>query len=206
MATVTFESIIPEILPLVPECTDLIIVRALRRASEEFLSKSLLWRVNLEEHNVILGLVDVELEVPKSDLRIVQLKSIKSGTQETDIPQIADSQTPPNPTETFCSLINFGKALRLTPIPRLASPMLLKVVLSTTPNSSGVDRDVETHIHEHLIDGALARLYAMPGMPWADSSLAAYHGAIFQAAIIEMRGRAENNNGRAVRTVSYGGV
>ena len=206
MAIVTFESIIPEILPSVPECTDLIIVRALRRASEEFLSKSLLWRINLEDHNVILGLVDVELEVPKSDLRIVQLKSIKSGTQETDIPQIADSQTPPNLSQTFCSLVDFGKTLRLTPVPTAAVTLKIRAVLSTTSKSTGVDSAVEQEIHEHLIDGSLARLYAMPGMPWADSSLAAYHGAIFQAAIIEMRGRAENNNGRAVRTVSYGGV
>jgi len=204
MATVTFESIIPEILPLVPDCTDLIIIRALRRSCEEFLTKSLVWRVDLDEHTTEIGEPIVELDIPKNDLRVTQIKSVTIATK--DITQISDDQKAPNPTETFCSLINFGKALRLTPIPRLASPMLLKVVLSTTPNSSGVDRDVETHIHEHLIDGALARLYAMPGMPWADSSLAAYHGAIFQAAIIEMRGRAENNNGRAVRTVSYGGV
>ena len=109
MAKVTFESIVPDILPSVPDCTDLIIIRAIRRASEEFLSKSLMWRVNLDDHNVTLGLADVELEVPSKDLRICQLKSASIADQ--DIPQISDGQKPPNNTKTFCSLIDFGRTL-----------------------------------------------------------------------------------------------
>ena len=204
MAKVTFASIIPEILPSVSECTELIAVRALRRASEEFLSKSLLWRVDLEDHFVIQGLIDVELEVPSSDLRIVQIKKATIGTK--DIPQIADDQTPPNTTQTFCSLVDFGKTLRLTPTPIISSTLALRAVLSTTSKSTGLDSNVEQEIHEHLIDGALARLYGMAGMPWANNALALFHGSVFQASIIEARGRAENNNGRAVRTVSYGGI
>jgi len=206
MATVTFESIIPEILPSVPECTDLIIIRAIRRAAEEFLSKSLLWRVDLEDHFIILGVPDVELEAPKSDLRIVQLKTIKIGSKLADVLQIADAATPPNTTQTFCSLVDFGRTLRLTPVPVVAETMKIRAVLSTTSKSTGLDSIVEQEIHEHLIDGALSRLYAMPGMPWANNTLAATHSAIFSAAIIEVRGLAENNNGRAVRTVSYGGI
>ena len=65
---------------------------------------------------------------------------------------------------------------------------------------------VEREIHEHLIDGALARLYTMQGMPWANNALAGFHSAVFQAAILEARGRAENNGGRAVRKIHYGGL
>ena len=204
MAKVTFESIVPDILPSVPECTDLIIIRAIRRASEEFLSKSLMWRVNLEDHFVILGLVDVELEVPSKDLRICQLKSASIANQ--DIPQISDGQKPPNSTKTYCSLIDFGRTLRLTPTPVANATLSLRAVLSTTSQSTSLDSAVAYEIHEHLIDGALARLYGMPGMPWSDNVLAGFHLAVFQNSIIEARGRAENNNGRAVRTVSYGGL
>jgi len=204
MAKVTFESIVSDILPSVPECTDLIIIRALRRASEEFLSKSLMWRVNLEDHFVILGLEDVELEAPSSDLRIVQLKSATIAGKA--IPQIADGQKPPNSTKTFCSLLDFGNTLRLTPKPAANATLSLRAVLSTTSKSTGLEANVAQEIHEHLIDGALSRLYGIPGMPWTNTPLAGFHGAVFQNAIIEARGRAENNNGRAVRTVSYGGL
>ena len=204
MAKVTFESIIPEILPSVPECTDILIIRALRRASEEFLSKSLLWRVDLEDHFVIAGLADVELETPSADLRIVQIK--KATIDGKDIPQIADAQMPENATQTFCSLVDFNNSLRLTPTPIIAATLSLRVVLSTTSKSTGLDPVVAQEIHEHLIDGALARLYVMQGMPWANNALAGFHSAVFQAAILETRGRAENNSGRAVRKVSYGGV
>tara|TARA_B110000967_G_C18742100_1_gene488264 strand:- start:179 stop:793 length:615 start_codon:yes stop_codon:yes gene_type:complete len=204
MAKVTFESIIPEILPSVPECTDLIITRAVRRAAEEFLSKSLIWRVDLEDHFVIAGLADVELETPSSDLRIVQIK--KATIDAKDIPQIADAQMPENATQTFCSLVDFNNSLRLTPTPIIAAALSLRVVLSTTSKSTGIDSVVEQEIHEHLIDGALARLYTMQGMPWANNALAGFHSAVFQAAILEARGRAENNSGRAVRKVSYGGL
>tara|TARA_R110002126_G_scaffold59338_4_gene155645 strand:+ start:4554 stop:5168 length:615 start_codon:yes stop_codon:yes gene_type:complete len=204
MAKVTFESIIPEILPSVPECTDLIITRAVRRAAEEFLSKSLIWRVDLEDHFVIAGLADVELETPSSDLRIVQIK--KATIDAKDIPQIADAQMPENATQTFCSLVDFNNSLRLTPTPIIAAALSLRVVLSTTSKSTGIDSVVEQEIHEHLIDGALARLYTMQGMPWANNALAGFHADVFTAAVLEARGRAENNSGRAVRKVSYGGL
>ena len=204
MATVKFESFVPEILPSMPECTDLIITRALRRASEEFLSKSLVWRVDLEDHIVIAGLADVELEMPAAGLRIVQLKS--ATIDKRDIPQIADGQRPPNGSRTFCSLVDFNQNLRLTPIPKLNAVLSLRAVLTTTSKSTGLESIVEQEIHEHIIDGALARLYTMQGMPWANNALAGYHSAMFEAAIVEKRGRAENNSGRAVRTITYGGL
>ena len=160
--------------------------------------------MDLDEHTTEIGEAIVELDLPKRDLRIAQIKAITIASK--DITQIGDDQKVPNSTETFCSLIDFGKNLRLTPIPTLASPMTLKVVLTTTPDSSGVDRDVETHIHEHLLDGALARLYAMPEMPWANNTLAGFHLGAFTAAIAQARGAAENNSGRAVRKIAYGGM
>jgi hypothetical protein len=204
MATVTFESLVPEILPSVPECTDLIIIRALRRASEEFLTKSLVWRADLDDHDVVVGESLVELDMPFRGTRIVQIKSATIGSK--DVPQIADDQQPPNTTQTFCSLIDFGNTIRLTPVPALDATLVLRAVISTTSNSTGIDSGVELEIHEHLLDGALSRLYGMPGMPWANNQLAAFHGAVFQAAILDSRGRAENNSGRAVRKVNYGGI
>ena len=204
MATVTFESFVPEILPSMPECTDLIITRALRRAAEEFLSRSLVWRVDLEDHVVIAGLPDVDLETPAAGLRIVQLKSVT--IDKRDIPQIADGQTPSNGSRTFCSLVDFNQTLRLTPTPKLTSFLKLRAVLSTTSKTTRLDSNVEQEIHEHIIDGALARLYTMQGMPWANNALAGYHSGLFESAIVDKRGRAENNSGRAVRTISYGGL
>jgi hypothetical protein len=204
MATTTFESLVPEILPLVPECTDLIIIRALRRAAEEFLTKSLIWRVDLDDHDVEADSALVELDLPGSDLRIVQIKSATIDSK--DIPQIADGQTPDNATQTFCSLVDFNKGLRLTPTPVIAATLSLRVVLSTSSSSTRVDSVVEQEMHEQILDGALSRLYTMQGMPWANNALAGYHAGIFQEAILEARGRAENNSGRAVRKVSYGGL
>lgn len=203
MAKVTFESMVPEILPSVPECTDLIIIRALRRATEEFLTKSMIWRADLDDHDITVGEADVELDLPSSDLRIVQLKKATIGTK--DIPQIADDQQPPNGTQTFCSLTDFGKTLRLTPTPKVSATIALRAVLSTSSKSVGLEAAVESEIHEHLLDGALARLYTMAGMPWANNTLAGFHGSVFNAAIMDARGRAENNSGRAVRKITYGG-
>lgn len=168
------------------------------------LSKSLIWRADLDDHFVIAGLADVELETPSADLRIVQIK--KATIDGKAIPQIADDQTPENTTQTFCSLVDFNNSLRLTPPPIIAAAISLRVALSTTSKSTGLDSVVEREIHEHLIDGALARLYTMQGMPWANNALAGFHSAVFQAAILEARGRAENNGGRAVRKIHYGGL
>ena len=204
MATVTFESLIPEILPLVPECTDLIIIRAIRRASEDFLTKSLVWRVDLEKHFVIAGLADVEIETPTAALRVVQLKKVSINGRA--ILQASDGEAPDGSGKTFCSLVDFNTNIRLTPVPKLTAEMSIRAVLTTTSRSTGLDSAVEQQIHEHLIDGALARLFTMNGMPWADNELAMYHAAIFNAAVQETRGRAENNSGRAVGTITYGGL
>jgi hypothetical protein len=204
MANTYFESLVPEILPLVPECTDLIIIRALRRSAEEFLTKSLIWRVDLDDHDVEAGSALVELELPGSGLRVVQIKSATIDSK--DVPQIADGQTPDNATQTFCSLVDFNRGLTLTPTPVVATTMALRVVLSTTSSSTKVDSIVEEEMHEQLLDGALSRLYTMQGMPWANNALAGYHAGLFQEALLDARGRAENNSGRAVRKISYGGL
>ena len=200
MATVTFESFVPEILPLMPECTDLLITRALRRASEEFLTKSLVWRADLDAHVTITGMAVIELDLPKNDLRVAQLKALLIDGKSVD--QASDDTTGRG---QFCSLIDFGKAVRITPTPTSTLPVVIRAVLTTTSKSTGLDSAVEQEIHEHLIDGALARLYIMPGMPWTNNALSVYHSALFESAIVEKRGRAENNSGRAVRKIAYGG-
>lgn len=200
MANTTFESMISDILPLMPECTDNLIIRSLRRASEEFLTKSLVWRVDLDPHVTVAGLAVIELDLPKSDLRVAQLKALSIDKKKVE--QASDDTTG---TGTFCTLIDFGKSVRITPTPKSTLPVVIRAVLTTTPTSTGLESSVANFIYEHLIDGALARLYAMPGTPWSDNTLAGFHLGAFNAAITQSRGAAENNSGRAVRKIAYGG-
>ena len=203
MATTTFESLVPEILPLMPDCTDMLIIRALRRASEELLTRSLIWRVDLDEHYAITGLRDLELELPKRDLRVVQLKTVK--IDDKPLRQVGDGEFTTNYSGKTCSLSDFGRALRFIPPPTQSGSVQIRVILTTSAKSTGLEERVADMIHEPLLDGALSRLYSMPSMPWTNNPLAAFHAATFDNAIDKLRGAAENNGGRAVGKMKYGG-
>lgn len=83
---------------------------------------------------------------------------------------------------------------RLTPTPPASVNLRLFRVIAPGPDSTEVDDVLWLRHSEALKSGCLARLFAIPGRPWANPALATYHDTKFQQAITKTA--AENSVNR----------
>jgi hypothetical protein len=56
-----------------------------------------------------------------------------------------------------------------------------------------------------LVNGALSRLYRMPGRDWTDRPLSEYHRKLFEDALVLIKSEADNDYTSAPVVVQYGG-
>lgn len=82
----------------------------------------------------------------------------------------------------------------LTPPATTLAPVTLELLVATAPGpeSTGVNDLLWLRHSEALKSGALARLFAMPGVAWSNPELAVYHEGKFREAIK----KAASDNGR----------
>lgn len=57
-----------------------------------------------------------------------------------------------------------------------------------------------------IVDGALARLFLMPGKDWTDQKLSAAHRTSFERAVVTAKSRADAEFGNPSYTTGYGGI
>lgn len=57
-----------------------------------------------------------------------------------------------------------------------------------------------------VVDGALAKLFLMPGKDWTDQKLSGAHRLTFEAAIVRAKSRADAEFGNPSYTTGYGGI
>lgn len=72
---------------------------------------------------------------------------------------------------------------QLIPSPTADVEVELLLAIAPGPTSTEVNDVLWLRKSEALTDGALARLLAVPGVPWTNPALAEYHGARFERAI-----------------------
>lgn len=204
MAKITFESLIPEILPEVPGCMDSMILRALRQAAEQYLTETQEWRVNLDKQPIIAGMSEYDIDVPYSYTKVVRI--IWAEIDGKRIDQVSDGQQVRSDSKIYCHLDGYGKTLTVKPEPEQRAELQLRVALSILPNTVMLDDTVIYNMYDPLIQGALARLQLMDGQEWSNPQAGAQNELFFRQAISKARGQANNNGGSAVRKMRYGGI
>jgi len=79
--------------------------------------------------------------------------------------------------------------------------------LRPTREAAEIPDEIADEFGEHLENGAIARLLALPGRAWTDASTATYHWRLFLDAADEWAARGVDEGMTGVRrTVRYGGL
>ncbi len=204
MANITFASLVSEILPEVPGCTDTLVIRALRRTAEQYLTDSQEWRVTLDEQPLIAGMSEYDVEVPYSYTKAVRI--IWAEVDGKRISQVSDGQQVRSDSNIYCHLDGYGKTVIVKPEPTQAAKLQLRVALSILPNTAALTDTVIYGMYDPLLHGALARLQMMSGQEWSNPQAGAQNEMLFREAVAKARGHANNNGGSAVRKMRYGGI
>ena len=210
----SYESLLPDIIPMVSSCPDTLIENAIRSATIELCEKAGVYQVELDPVTTIANLFEYDLEPPSGTtvheiLWITydgtDLEPITSALLEQRIPEWRQSGNEGTP-EYFVK--QSQSLFYLAPVPNVTkvSSVLIRAILKPTHTSTSCSDDVMNDYRDTLINGALTRLLRMPSREWTDYAGAGVFASLFSQQVVEAEKRGRQSETRVARKVKYGGL
>lgn len=202
MANVAFTAFLPEVLPLVPGCADVVAVNAIRNACIEFCQGSNIWQETQDPFDLLPADLPYDLE-GVSGAKVCRVLSLRVDGQRID---------PITMDELDAKFYNWREAqadvptayyqpnpdsLALYPIPTGAVNAVFRVAYAPLRTASGVEEYVYQDWLEELAAGALARLMSMPGQSFTNEVAAAGYRDTFEKGISDAAAEANKSFSRA---------
>lgn len=201
--TIKFSTLFPLIRIEVPECPDILIEDAVRRAAIEFCERTTFWRETIDDIYTTGTLSEYDIDTPY-DTSLVEIiwatydgKSLASKT-ESQILEYTSGQT------AYYSLLN-PRVLKLAPQPQ-GGVVRIRAALKPKTTANKIRDYVYEEWSEAFYHGALERLLMMSGKPWGNPQDALYHSGQFQEAVADATSTAQSNTANVTYTVQYGGI
>jgi hypothetical protein len=209
-----YESLLPEIIPMVPGCPDTLIENNIRAAVIELCEKAAVLQAELDPVTTIAGIYEYDLEPPTDTVVHKIMWVVHDGKEIEPIStnlleqrkqnwRDADNRgTPEYFVKTSQSLF------WMVPIPNetKASSTILRVQLKPTQTSTTADDELMSEYRDTIVNGALFRLLRLPSKDWTDFAGAQVYGSLFAEGIAQADRRARNADAGIARKVAYGGI
>jgi len=212
--TVAYESLLPEILPVVAGCTDTLVEGTIRAAAIEFCERTGAYQVEIDPLTTVSGIYEYDLEPPTGTVvhKIVSavfkgddLEPVSSTVLEQRLPNwrnAAHFSAPQYYIQQSASLF------WLVPVPNELSvnSTILRVQLKPTQSSTTCDEKIMDEYRDTIVNGALFRLLRMPGKDWSDLQGAQLYSNLFESVVISAERRARHADEGVARRVVYRGA
>jgi hypothetical protein len=202
---------LPEVMPWVPNCPDLVAKAAVRNALIEFCNQSQWWVLDHAALTVVAGQGNYELD-PPTDADIVTLANVRVGgrTLEAKSMDQLDQLFPSDSWRTLSGAPRYftriePAEIQLVPTPdeTLAQGLTIEAVMRPARGAEFVSEEFYRRWAEQIGYGARARLHEMSGQPFYDMSAAAVCAARFRAAIGEARVERMTSQTRAEQRLRF---
>lgn len=187
MATVSWDVMVPMLAPFVPGTPDASMRTALAQSTNEFLSKTHLWRSHLDPQVVTAGTTEVELYADGVIESIIMASFGPVRLTQTDL-RLTLNAVDRQSTPTHFWMID-DSILRLYPSPDADGELNVYAALKTSRTASGVESWIYETWADALVDGAVARLSQIPGKSWTDQQMSDEHRLRFARAMDDARVR-----------------
>lgn len=209
---IRYDTLLPDVLSMVPACPEVIAERAIRSTAIELCEKTDAYQKQLDPITVVAGIYEYDLEPPTGTLvhRIIwmthegkPLEPVSSGLLEQRKENWRnDTGVPEYFIKQGLSIVN------LVPVPSstISQGVEIRVALKPTQTSNACDDEIMTDYRDTIINGALFRLTRMPSQDWTDFAAAQIYNGLFNEGLVyaERRGRQADNP--VVAKVRYGGL
>jgi hypothetical protein len=214
MANASYETLFPDVIPVVNDCPDSLIERNIRSAVIEFCEKTGIYQAELDPVTTVGGLHEYDLEPPNGTVVHKIMNVVFDGKNlEAISPELLDQRKPnwrkPENTGEPEYFIKQGQSLVWlvpTPSATMVSSTRIRVQLKPTATSTACDADILSEYRDSIINGALFRLLRTPGQVWTDFNGAQIYGALFADGINRAERTARHADEGVARKVNYGGV
>ena len=209
---VSYEALLPEILPAVQNCPDSTIEQHIRSAIIDMCEKTEIYQLELDPVSVVANIFDYDLEPPSGTVvhRIrhatfngESLEPISSGLLEQRKPRWRDENGTP---EYF---IKQGQStFWLAPVPDASqtNAVLLRAILKPTHTSTSCDDFIMNDFRDAIVNGALTRLLRIPSRDWTDYTAASVYNSLYNEHLAAIAKRAKEADSPVIAKVRYGGL
>jgi hypothetical protein len=208
---ISYESLLPSILPIVSGCPDTLVENNCRSAVIELCEKASVYQAELDPLTTVGNIYEYDLEPPSGTTvqKILwithqgkDLEPITSTLLEQRLPKWrAGNGVPEYYVQQGSSLV------WLAPIPTTTgvSSTIVRTVLKPTHTSTACDNDVMNDYRDTIINGALFRLLRIPNQAWTDLQIAGVYGQLFNEGVENAERKARGADSGVARKVRYGG-
>ena len=193
--TVPYEEFLPEVLQFTPDAPEHIAVNAIRNACIEFCTKTRYWQYNAPAISTQSGKSNYVIETP-ADTKMVGISFVyfdtnllipKGADELADIYRMGNWQALTGSPQYYTQIQKPEIILVPTPFKDETDIVKVRVALAPTRDSSEVSSEVYENYLQVIAHGAKAILYATPGQPYFDKTLARDSAIAFRVGITEAR-------------------
>ncbi len=182
---------LPDLIPHVPECPQILAEHELRRSAQEFFRNTLAWRVTEADRPVLADEYEVDATPLNSDHELVRIDSawydgrlLEPVTYKTmDAKYCNDWQAHTGSPTHYMQEI--PGVVRLYPIPtaNATDGLKLRIIVAPSETATGLPDDIAIKYREDVQVGAKARLMLYPGKTWSNPELAVFYSKAFENMI-----------------------
>lgn len=201
MASITWDDVLPLIVPELPTCPEATIKEYLPIVASEFFARTFLWRAPLIDAATVAGQAEYDMCSDGFDTvieSVLWLKVDGRAMTHTD-PRLVDPElmdTAGRPTRFW---IERDRAIRLMYIPDDVFPITGEVVLKPTRVAQTMPQWVYETWIDTLVSGTIYRLCRLRGKDWSDPEFAAIHKNLYEQGVTNARIRDMRNVRQQVR-------
>lgn len=209
----SYESFLPDIIPMVPGCPDTLIENNIRSATIELCEKAEVYQRELDPITTVEGIYEYDLEAPSgTSVDQILWATYEGNDLEPITSALLEQRRPKWRLASYSGTPEYfvqqsRTAFYLAPIPDTtkASSLQVRAVLKPTHRSTSCDDDIMNDYKDTIVNGTLFRLLRMPSKDWTDYAGAQVYATLFNQLLTEAKERGKGLNARVVRKVRYGG-
>jgi len=208
---ISYEALLPDILPMVSGCSDTLITNSIRSAVVELCERAGVYQTELDPVTTVSKLYEYDLEPPTGTSVQKILWVTHSGKDlEPTTSALLEQRLPKWRENTGVPLYFIQQSPSLfwlvpTPSGTIVSSTIVRAVLKPTHTSSACDDGIMNDYRDTIINGALFRLLRIPNKDWTDLQGAQIYGSLFQEGVVDAERRARSADTGVRRSVRYGG-
>ena len=208
----SFDSLVKDVLPYVPNCPDSLIESTLRSACIEFAERSKAYVYDLDPITSISGVYEYEFDQPSGtdvhailwmtydgdDLELISPRSLELNYSDwrnkTSVPQVYLQKNP----STFWVIPVPGSAV--------TNGIQLAVALKPSRTTSNIDTTFSNSYRDGIVYGTLYRLLRIPSKDWTDINASRDYLGLFNQEIVQAELKARGGDLGVRRVVKYKGA
>lgn len=200
----TWDAWLPDVLPHVAGCPDVLASHEIKRAAQQFFRQSRAWRAVLDPLTLDVGEPELRVFSDIAGSEIVRIEKAALGSEPLGLLSLDDVSATFGPdwaaqTGTPLAVTALTPlSVRLVPYPDAAvdADLLLTVSLVPSETASGIPDELYAAYREQIATGAKSRLMLIKGQAWFDPEYGTALAGAFAGDIAAARLAAARATGR----------